>query len=327
MTAVKKFLFDTFRSFDEPEEEEAVEEIVEEVEEVEELAPTFSEEQMAAAREESFAAGKEKGINETAASIEQKAMETLGVVESRLENIFQIQEEANAALTRDGLRVAATVVRRIFPNLNQEHAQKEVDELISTAMGMLTEEPRVVINVNEQMHAPLAERIRTLVGGKGFEGKLTLTPDPAMAPGDCKIEWGSGSAERDIDALWREIDAIIERNLGPIGQAPMTAKAAQSAEPALAEADHGMPNDETGASAADGAADEALEAPLEVIQEKPDNASPSTAVAEGAEARRDTPDGDGDSTASEFMEEPDDSGGQEPAQEPEATGPEQPEDS
>ena len=37
-----------------------------------------------------------------------------------------------------------------------------------------------------------------------------------MSVGDCRLEWGDGSAERNVAALWDSIDDIIESNIGNV---------------------------------------------------------------------------------------------------------------
>ena len=64
----------------------------------------------------------------------------------------------------------------------------------------------------EDLKSGLEQRIETLI--KSCEGKLTVLGDAAMAPGDCRIEWNEGGAERNAEAMWKDIDLIIEQNIG-----------------------------------------------------------------------------------------------------------------
>ncbi len=210
---IKKIIFESFGPLDEVEEEVIVEDVVEEIEEIEEIVPTFSEEQVIAAREEGIAIGREQERTEILGAIEQQTMKTMASVEKHLGELFNAQENANEAMLRDGLVVATAVVRRLFPGLSQEHAQKEVEDVITSVMEMVIDEPRVAVTVNEKLHPHMEKIITEMAAKKGFAGKLTLLSDENIQIGDCKVVWGKGSAVRDTEAMWREIDAIIERKV------------------------------------------------------------------------------------------------------------------
>ncbi len=213
MPALKKFLFDT--SFDRPEEpeEEKVPE-VEESEPEEEALPTYSEEEVNAAREEGFAAGKKEGIAEAANATEHQIMELLKKMEGQFTELFRMQSESNSATAHDATTVAVVVARKILPDLNQRNALGEVERFAEMALEKAIQEPHVVMRVNPQMHGSLAERIDALIAGKEYGGQIKLIADDDIPVGDCRMEWRNGGAERNIAAKMREIDEIIERNLG-----------------------------------------------------------------------------------------------------------------
>ena len=91
MTATEKFLFDF--DFDRPTvNDEGVDELNEEDAinlEPEIIIPTFSEEDMNAAREDGFARGKEEGVKETLESIVQQTATVLETIVAKVEGRFQ----------------------------------------------------------------------------------------------------------------------------------------------------------------------------------------------------------------------------------------------
>jgi flagellar assembly protein FliH len=217
MPALKKFLFDT--SFDtpvgrpeKPEEEKANE--AEESQPEEEIPPTYSEEEVNAAREEGFAAGKKEGIAEAANATQHQIMELLKKMEGQYTKLFRIQNESNAATTRDATAVAVVVARKVLPDLNQRNALGEVEKFAEMALEKVIKEPHVVMRVNPLIQGPLAERIDALIAGKEYAGQVKLMADDGIPLGDCRMEWRNGGAERNLAAKMREIDEIIERNLG-----------------------------------------------------------------------------------------------------------------
>ena len=211
MTAARKFVFETdFDDYQAPEPER--EEAAEEAEPVLEEAPTYSEDELNTAREEALAAGRQEGANEAADAAERKIADTLASIEGGLSDLFRIQEEAIETALKNAISVAAAVARKLFPDLNRRNALGEVENLVVTTMEKVMEEPKVTVRVAEELKPGLEQRIDSLI--KGYEGKLTVMGDPGMAPGDCRIEWNEGGAERDTGAMWKDIDLIIEQNIG-----------------------------------------------------------------------------------------------------------------
>ncbi len=227
MTAVTKFMFDT--EFDprinrktDPAADSSLSDVdpdgamgVEENEdEEEEVLPGYSEAQLEEAKAESFEAGKLEGAREAASTIEKETLMTVQAISLQVTDLFGRQELANSVLLRDGIGIAATIARKLFPAMNEQNALGEIDRLVEHTLLRLIEEPRVVIRVNPELMEPLGGRLNDLKAGAGYEGRIVMKEDSSLVYGDCRMEWGDGSAERNVDSLWQSIDQIIEGNLG-----------------------------------------------------------------------------------------------------------------
>lgn len=221
MTAITKFMFDI--EFDstgpvaapvkEEPPEPAPEEEAEEEEEEEEL-PGYSEAQLEEAKAESFESGKLEGAREAASTIEKETLQTLQAISQHITELFGKQEQANSVLLRDSIGIATTITRKLFPAMNESNSLGEVSRLVEHTLLRLIEEPRVVIRVNPDLLEALGERVDGLKAGAGYEGRIVLKEDTALPYGDCRMEWGDGSAERNVAALWQSIDDIVNGNLG-----------------------------------------------------------------------------------------------------------------
>lgn len=249
MTAVRKFLFE--RSFDD-EKPEVVEEQEheEEEEEPEEVVPTFSEEEVNAAREEGFAAGKEEGIREAAEATERDILAVMGQLGEKFSDLFKAKETADAAILDSAISVAVGIARKIFPALNDKNALGEVERMVVETLEHLLEEPIVTLYLNSGLLAPFEERIEALKTQAGFKGEVKVTVGEDVAPGDCRIEWSGGGAKRDSAELWQKIDEIVERNLSGETQEAEAAREApepETAAPAPSVSSDGDIEAETGA--------------------------------------------------------------------------------
>ena len=105
-------------------------------------------------------------------------------------------------------------MRKLFPEWVRQHGETEIRALLHACLTELHDEPRLVVRAADPLLDPINESLAAARGKAGFEGKVVLLADDGVAPGDVRIEWADGGAERDSERLWREIDGIIARSLG-----------------------------------------------------------------------------------------------------------------
>lgn len=223
MNSVQKFLFET--SFDGDAGAAAAD------------APSqagpaaYGERDLELARDEGFAAGREQGLKEAATSIDNAAARALEAVAEQLQTLGPALRQDATRRDGEALRAAVTIVRKLFPQTVKVHGKSEVEGLIAQCLAQLRDEQRMVIRVADELLDPLHERLGDLSADCGFEGKIVLLAEEAFLPGDARVEWADGGAERDSARLWREVDEIVARAT-TFGTA--TAAAARDREPAAA---------------------------------------------------------------------------------------------
>ena len=212
ITGIQKFLFE--RSFDTKALDtiEKPVEIIEE-EETKEILPTFSEEELRTAQDESFTQGKEQGINETAAEREQSLLEAIEKIDKQFNNLFKSQEEIATSNLNSAILVATTINRKIFPTLNKQGALEEVEHLVIESMKSILKEPKVNICIHPDLEPLLKKHIGSLSKKANYRSEIQIIAAEDIPLGDCRIEWENGGAQRNTESMWQEIDAIIERNL------------------------------------------------------------------------------------------------------------------
>ncbi len=243
MTALKKFLFDLdFAVAEKPasgkEAEESENREEPEEEEPEEKIPTFSEEEMALAREEGMAMGRETGIKEATDATERRIQDTLQALQGRITELFAIQKEANEAVARDAVLIAAAMAKKALPDLNRRNALGEVELLVERAIETVIDQGRFTVRVNGELREQLEERIKDIVAGGGFEDRLSIIADDGIEIGDCLIDWGNGGVNRNFDAILKNVDAIFEANMNATSDAPKEDAGGDDA-PLTEGADHG----------------------------------------------------------------------------------------
>lgn len=214
----QKFMFD--RSFDVEEPAEKVTKAVEEVEEVEEepevVVPTFSEEQVEAARKEGFEQGKTDALKEASTTIENQIVDSTKAIGAQLNQLISSQSQVNNDIFRDAIKISRAITQKSFPSINAEHGILEIEQLIRHILNQILEEPRVKIQVHPTLTEHLSERLNEISAETHFEGRVHIIADEAIEQGDCRIDWSNGGAERNLDNVMLEIDAIISTNLAAL---------------------------------------------------------------------------------------------------------------
>jgi flagellar assembly protein FliH len=222
MGQIEKFLFNV--SFDEAElaaAEAAAKAAVEDAEAEEAevaAAPTYSEEELEAARREGFEAGKAEGIQEAGDAVETQISSALTQLAGQIGAMFQQQTAANAALFDDAINIAIAISHKCFPHLSETNAPRVIEDMVRDVLAEILEEPRALIHVHPDLVPPLNTRISAITEAANFEGQVIIIDDESMPLGDCRVSWSSGSAERNMNALWQRVDEIVETNIRAVTQ-------------------------------------------------------------------------------------------------------------
>lgn len=232
MAALRKFTFD--RVFDRPATpvpDPAAPDMLEAAPETAPeapAAPTFSAEEMTAAREEAYAQGREIGIKEISESLERETRDVLAGVENALRELMWSQSSIETRATEDSVRVALTAIRRLFPSLAQRDPLSEIENVIGQAMAVVQGEASLNIYVNDRLADAVSARIRALAAASGFENRITVQPLASIASGDVRVEWNKGGLARDMATIEKTVEEILKRSL-PEPAAPPASTAAPSA--------------------------------------------------------------------------------------------------
>lgn len=191
-----------------------VEVILEPPEPEEPPAPTFSEEEMAQAKTDAAARGREEAAREAAESTETAAAATLDGLMGKFDALIQAHRSVMENATGEAIAVAGAIARKLLPTTDTEIAMAEILHTIEQAMNRLYEEPAVVIRIAESLHDMLEPRLLDIVKQCAYPGAVTVVADPNLPVEDCRVEWGNGGVERDLSALWADVETIIARNTG-----------------------------------------------------------------------------------------------------------------
>lgn len=226
MTYMQKYLFDT--SFD-PEdmrrEEEARRRAKEAAAKAEAEArskpkapakpaePTFSKADVTAARSEGYAAGEEAGRAAALHGAQEKLGEALAAVSRQLAPLIGQRRLDQETMVEQSVQIALAISRKVLPELARRKGLAEIEALVRDCLRDMSEEPRIVIRVSDDMLDLMRARLDPIAQSLGFPGSIVLLAEPSFGPADCRVEWADGGAERLAGQAWHEIDEAVARFL------------------------------------------------------------------------------------------------------------------
>jgi flagellar assembly protein FliH len=154
-----------------------------------------------------FAAGLAQAQGEAA----QRAASALALIASSLERLDRALNGIEARLETEAVEVAVAVAAKLAPQLVAREPFVEISALATECFHQLVGTPHVEVRIASDIFEVAKSQLEAIARARGFEGRLMLTPDPAMAPGDCRIEWAEGGVIRDQAATMSTIDEVVGR--------------------------------------------------------------------------------------------------------------------
>lgn len=187
--------------------------------------PLFTEEDLAAAREEARVLGHAQGLKDAEDSALHFQVLALEAVADQLTAARAAQDQANAETHRMAAALAVAVVKKLLPVYARDHGVAEIEALVAACLPHLLNEPRLILRVAPDNAEAVRGRVEPLARDRGFGGAVVVMADAGVGPADCRLEWNNGGAERDVETLFQRIQDIVARNSdrAAVADAPLAA--------------------------------------------------------------------------------------------------------
>lgn len=185
---------------------------VDESQEPEKPKPIYTEDEMQAAKNEAFEAGRTAGRGE---ALDAEVARQSGLV-TNLGQHMQALMTQTQALAKEQLghmeQVALLIARKILPSFIAREGETEVKEIVEKILANMAREPRLVVRVAEDSFETAKDKIQEAATRAAFAGQVVVLSDPTFGPSDCRIEWADGGVERDLKKIWEDIGHVMEAN-------------------------------------------------------------------------------------------------------------------
>lgn len=181
--------------------------------------PQFTDDDLAAAKAEGIAEGRQEGQLAALAGLEANMSATMEAIGAELGNLDASMNSLLHRFQGQAAELAVATARSLARHLIAAQPEDQVIPLIESCLQERAMETRLVVRVSPAVIENIQERLDTLAAGSLFEGRLITVEEPAYAPGDCTIEWAEGGVEQKVADIEAAIDALVQRYVGNLNDA------------------------------------------------------------------------------------------------------------
>src|SRR5882672_8638449 len=134
----------------------------------------------ALAHRKGFAAGQAQAQGDA----NQRIATAMTLIADGLERLDRALTGIEARLETEAVEVAIAVAAKLAPELIAREPFAEIAALATECFRQLVTTPHIVVRIGAEIYEPAKEQLETIARARGFEGRLLVTVDDAMAAGD-----------------------------------------------------------------------------------------------------------------------------------------------
>jgi flagellar assembly protein FliH len=177
--------------------------------------PTFSEAEMEQAKQSAYKKGLEEGKATALTAAQQEEMQNQARLERQMQVLDVRLQEAQTVVAahmqeqQETLaKLAFSVARKIAAESLQQNAFPVLQATIARCLPHILHEPAIKITINPQDANEFWSNIQAMIAASGYAGDVQMEEDASLQRADIRLEWRFGEAERAIEEIMAEIDAL-----------------------------------------------------------------------------------------------------------------------
>lgn len=176
----------------------------------------FTKAQLEAAREEGYIAGHGAALEEAGTSREHYVADAINLIAQNLEKLDEQQKAANVGIEQIAMRMVYGIVRRMLPSFAEQYAVDNIENFVRTVLPVALGEPKILVRAHPMIAGDLETRLKGVFARASFQGTYTVITDYELQPGDCRLEWAGGGADRDEARIWRSVREAVAASYGDV---------------------------------------------------------------------------------------------------------------
>lgn len=178
--------------------------------------PSFSEQQLAEAKQKSTSEGRQQGLKEAETSQLKLTAQILDQINKQLTALTAAEAQREKIFEQETLALCLLIFERLFPVYNKTAGFEELKQSISDIIKQQEGQNQVAVMVTPDVVGAIETHLNSLKES-GFEIKFTVKGDETLAPGACRLAWSEGGALRNPQMVADEIRSSIEQVLAKKG--------------------------------------------------------------------------------------------------------------
>jgi flagellar assembly protein FliH len=155
--------------------------------------------------------GFEAGQAQARAEAGERTAIALTLIADSMARLHGALSGIEAKLEIEAVQVAVSVARKLAPELVAREPLTEISALAGECFRQLVTTPQIAVHIGADIFDATREKLEDIARLRGFDGRLTVQPDAAIAQGDCRIEWTDGGVNRDTAATLAAIEEMVGR--------------------------------------------------------------------------------------------------------------------
>jgi flagellar assembly protein FliH len=187
----------------------------------------FTQAQLDAAREEGYIAGHSAALEEAGTAREHYVADAINLIAQGIDKLEDQQKAANTALADMAMRMIYGITQRLLPPHAHAHAVDSIELFVRQVLPIAVGEPRLLVRAHAMIAAELEERLKDVFMRASFQGSYAVITDYELQPGDCRLEWEGGGADRSEARIWRDIREVVAGNFAGVDVETLDAAADQ----------------------------------------------------------------------------------------------------
>ena len=178
--------------------------------------PSFSEAELEAAKAKAKEEGRQAGIAEGVAqaqaetqrrdqSIEQAALALVRQAADIQSRHAQLMQDQCTEL----LPLVMMITRKVAGDAVAAMPEASVETLVKDCLNVLIRQPKICLLVHPTLKDTMADRVNAVITSLRAECALEVVGSDALSPGEARLEWKDGRAERRLDEIWSQIENML----------------------------------------------------------------------------------------------------------------------
>lgn len=154
------------------------------------------------------------------ATAAERTLAALEAVAPAVSTLIAEADQHRATLQAQLIEFVLSVFDRVLPELVRSQSAKRMEAEVRRAATMALGSARLTLHLPTEAAATFAPDLKRRIREAGFEGRVEISADPGLAPGDIRADWDNGFMDYSYAAICTQIIGALTAALPKRPPAP-----------------------------------------------------------------------------------------------------------